>query len=351
MKGFSIFNRKTLEGDSSYEILNHALVSKDALVLDDSKQVAYNINEYIWDRAWRKKRLRTCKDLCFKNNYAEILDDLDKIGLDIELESATSSPDSVFVYDYPWGYNYQHWMITSVTRISQYLKIKKDSPEIKLLMLDDGLSYKLELIELLGVKKADIIILNELTRYQKVIVPSFNSCSGRFVSHEAIDLMSGLTKYQQGGLERKVYITRDDSNGKRPVSNRSDLDSLMKEHGFECVRLENMNMKDKIRLFSEAKVVIGDFSAGFCHSLFMSPGSTLILIEHDSFKFSTFYENITSKKGITFRSINGSNWLSSVFHRALGIIYRKLKIDDDYANSHSWSIDLRRVKPELKRHD
>jgi len=53
--------------------------------------------------------------------------------------------------------------------------------------------------------------------------------------------------------------------------------------GFECVSLSNMRVQDQIRLFEEARIVVGPHGGGFTNIAFCRPGTRVIELFDESY--------------------------------------------------------------------
>lgn len=128
----------------------------------------------------------------------------------------------------------------------------------------------MEVIKLLDIDCADIVYHKNLIKYKKVYVCNFNSGSGISVNALSItyyEMLSNLV-HDNNQSPKKIYITRDDSQGKRPLKNRKEVNAILTENGFEVIKLEQLNFKEKISIFKNADVIVGDFSAGWGHIVF-----------------------------------------------------------------------------------
>ena len=87
---------------------------------------------------------------------------------------------------------------------------------------------------------------------------------------------------------RRIYISRSKShlltinNGhkKRQMIGEGELIDTLKEHGFECIHLEDYSLQDKIRLFQEAKIVVSPNGGAFTMCFFANRASTMLFIRN-----------------------------------------------------------------------
>ncbi|HGX0587011.1 TPA: glycosyltransferase 61 family protein, partial [Escherichia coli] len=171
---------------------------------------------------------------------------------------------------------------------------------------------------------------------------NFNSGSGLRVSHLSYyyyEKMANLINFTDD-FGRKIYIARDDSRGKRPLINRSELNALMTKRGFNVVFLEELSFYEKIALFKSADIIIGDFSSGWGHIVFCKKFTKLILLEHDIYKFQGFYKEIANSKCLDLKVVETKNIFRLMYLKFLKLIWTLLKDVDKRANSLSWKVNI-----------
>jgi len=94
--------------------------------------------------------------------------------------------------------------------------------------------------------------------------------------HGVFDRMAGRVAASTSttGAPRLIYVWRIDSRA-RPMSNEDALVELLLGYGVEPVILSSLNLDDQIRLFRDARLIIGPHGAGLCNIVFCHPGAVL----------------------------------------------------------------------------
>ena len=326
--------------------LKNYIVDMDFFAYKDSMHIyeESTVNEYISNKGWVSKRAKNHPDF----GFCYIKESIDKIGsiLYSKQKYVTRNNDcDIFLFDYSWGHNYQHWLISSLGRLFVYCELKKYNPKLKLLIGDKMPKYKSEAITLLGISDDDLICHREVTKYRKIYTCNFNSGSGLRVSHLSYyyyEKMANLINFTDD-FGRKIYIARDDSRGKRPLINRSELNALMTKRGFNVVFLEELSFYEKIALFKSADIIIGDFSSGWGHIVFCEKFTKLILLEHDIYKFQGFYKEIANSKCLDLKVVETKNIFRLMYLKFLKLIWTLLKDVDKRANSLSWKVNIKEL--------
>jgi capsular polysaccharide biosynthesis protein len=71
---------------------------------------------------------------------------------------------------------------------------------------------------------------------------------------------------------RLLYISRAKASRRR-ITRESEVLSVLQNRHFECVYCEDLSLRDQVRLFAEAKVIIGPHGAGFTNILYAREGT------------------------------------------------------------------------------
>jgi hypothetical protein len=126
---------------------------------------------------------------------------------------------------------------------------------------------------------------------------------------------------------RKVFLTRSVKNGRYAI-NHDEIESLMKENGFEIIDTTDREVQDQIKLFSEIKYLISLHGAGETNIMFSQPDQLHFLEINPSNRISGQYY-----------------WLSS----ALGIKYYDCILGSDLENADAVPQGGFSVEPDLLR--
>ncbi len=177
-----------------------------------------------------------------------------------------------------WSGGYYHWLLESLPRL--LVLEERCGREIVPLIPDySGLRdvYR-DSLAALGYAHAVPMPSGASARVSRLLVPQAPPL-GHYdapLMHRLRSRLVGATLPEgEGTPECMIYISRERARG-RKVRNEADLRRMLEQRGFECVYLEEMDFAAQIRLFSRAKLVIGQHGAGLSNLLFMQPGTRLI---------------------------------------------------------------------------
>lgn len=175
-----------------------------------------------------------------------------------------------------WGNNYAHWLFDSLPRLSAHV-CPKAHP--KLLLGKNPPPFQFQSLALLGWRKEDLISPEiELVRCRRLTVHMASEVSG--VPHpECIQnirkrLIKGALEQLPNKGTKRIYISRQ--KNRRRIVNHCEIDSILREFGFEEVFCEELCFNDQVQMFSDAEVIFGPHGAGTINAMFAPEGAALI---------------------------------------------------------------------------
>lgn len=120
-----------------------------------------------------------------------------------------------------------------------------------------------------------------------------------------------LKKKSSKIFNKKIYINRNDTNSDlRKIINENELLDLLKRKGFSSIKLSKLNFKDEIKIFNNAKIVIGLQGAGLTNLIWC--GQHAKIVEIRSKYTNKLYENLSKQNKVKFCKI-----ISSPLERAI----------------------------------
>jgi hypothetical protein len=173
--------------------------------------------------------------------------------------------------------NYFHWMFDILPRF-EILRASNLVPDLYL--INAQTSFQKESLRALKIPldrilsptmrshiEADELIVPSLPGPVFGLTPQARSC--------AFLRSAFLPKDRTPSPHRLLYITRADAKERRVV-NEAEIRQELLGYGFETVSLTEMPFLQQVKLFSEARIVVGPHRAGFTNAVFCPPGSVLI---------------------------------------------------------------------------
>ncbi len=125
---------------------------------------------------------------------------------------------------------------------------------------------------------------------------------------------------------RKVFISRA-AAGRRNLTNEAAVLQKLEPLGFERIEAEALSFADQVALFASADIVVGPHGAGLTNIVFCAPGSIVVELNYDTFRWT--FPRVTSYAG-----------LSDMFDLKYGLVLGK-------AVSSPWR-SYKRTKPDRR---
>jgi len=216
--------------------------------------------------------------------------------------------------------NYFHFIYDTLPYLISYFKVKKDIPELKLLINHSDSSksslYKFvtEFLAMLGIAENDMLFVDSDTKYSNVYVSNSytHDIDSNLPPREEVyelfrDITNKISPIQS--TPNKIYVSRrswihaDYSNigtnytTRRKMQNENELVEYLKTRGFVEIFTENMSTMEKLSYFMNAETVVGAIGGGLCNVLFSNEKCKLVSINSPEFL------NVNKRFEHTFKNV------------------------------------------------
>lgn len=193
----------------------------------------------------------------------------------------------------PWWRNFGHWLVDSAALLALAIEqLPRDEFQIVIGKQTDpamrGVVHQTLDILAQGVPviehdDGDVIAFSRLYYVTPV------SISPLFKSPQAIRALRDRLLPQPATPRRRLYIRRQ-NDPKRHLLNEPDVLRLCEARGFEIVHPEQHSLRDQVRMFSEAEMVVGVKGAALTNLLFGAPGSLAIVLSPNNWAEPFFWD-------------------------------------------------------------
>jgi capsular polysaccharide biosynthesis protein len=120
-----------------------------------------------------------------------------------------------------------------------------------------------------------------------------------------------LKKIDQDNLEQKsfpskIFINRKDGKTKkwRFIINELEVENFLKSSGFKSVTLSDYSLLDQVKLFYNAKTIVGLHGAGFANIIYSKPGTKVL--EFKSTNAGDAIKNLALNNKLNYNDISSS---------------------------------------------
>jgi hypothetical protein len=171
-----------------------------------------------------------------------------------------------------WGKQYYHWFYDVLPRLEA--SIEHLPSDIQYLINDHPQDYQLESLKAYGIGEERLIIQPTIVsnRVQTLWFATSAGHSG-FSNPELLRKVSQrLVAYcAHQGPSKKYYLSRSKAKMRRVV-NENELLLVLRAHGIEWMCAEDLDFREQVQCFSNAKAILGPHGAGLANLLFMPAG-------------------------------------------------------------------------------
>ncbi len=186
-----------------------------------------------------------------------------------------------------WANNYFHWMTEMLPRI---LAMRNQYPLIPVVIPSNYLNYPF-IVESLDLFKIDVKIFDvrhslKIDKLYATPIPHvgrFNEGLMHFFRDKFIQEFAPVPQ-----PFRLLYVSRDKAK-RRKIRNENYVYELLAKKGFEKLVLENIPLKHQVKLFQEARVVIGCHGAGLTNIMFMQKKQSVIELKANNNNYWCYF--------------------------------------------------------------
>jgi len=176
-----------------------------------------------------------------------------------------------------WG----HWLIDFLPRLWVLRAAGYDLPSLRFLMPPDVRPFAWKLLQYFGIGPDQCVIYNhwhEIIRCDLVLLPTGLRAENRFSTCFAA-ATAWCTSIVRGAApnsaprEPKLFLSRSGAPQARQMANRAEIEAAALAAGYRCIRPEDFSVAEQIALFSQARVLVGEYGSALHNSVFAATGA------------------------------------------------------------------------------
>lgn len=172
--------------------------------------------------------------------------------------------------------NYYHFLIDVLPRLAL---IEQVIPldEIDYFVVKADLPFQQQLLAHMGI--AERVLDSRSSPHiqaRQLIVPSLPAQYRQTPPWISQFLKERLMSDQRIGTRRRLYVSRGTAERTRRIVNEEEVVGMLAALDVETMRPEKLGVKEQIRMFSEAELIISPHGAAMANLMFCEPGTTVI---------------------------------------------------------------------------
>ena len=230
--------------------------------------------------------------------------------------------------------NYFHFIYDSLPYFLTYFEIKKEIPNLKILIPNVNLKkFVIETFELLNIIEDDMVVISNNHLYENIYF-SDSYTHGEYSNkkpHRSSLLIydklitSASIKTRNYKNFNKIYVSRrswihgDVGNigtnytDRRVLTNETEVVNFLEKDNVNEIFTENLSMSDKINLFNNVDLVVGPIGGGLVNCIFSKKNCNLLVINSPTFldvnlRFLFSFHNVNFKIYNNCRHVNDGTW-------------------------------------------
>jgi capsular polysaccharide biosynthesis protein len=165
----------------------------------------------------------------------------------------------------------------------------------------------MDLLNFCGISEQTILQhdINAVTRVDRAIIPSLRNPHA-YLDPESCELYAELrARYGEPSSGRKVYVSRVSINQEgwstRTMVNEGELIARLEAMGFDILEPEHLSVREQIKAFSSASMIVGPSGSGLFNTMFCHPGTKVIDIQSEPqwiYSYTGMYASLQLNYGI-----------------------------------------------------
>lgn len=178
-----------------------------------------------------------------------------------------------------WG-DLSHWLLASLPRLVAYAQLRRRFPELRLVLpaLPDN-SVHTETLALLSIGADDIAVVGAdeaLVCEELMATTAFDLWSVSPFCHHAAQFLTRHLPPPRGDATtfRRIFLRPRAVPGR--LSNFDAIAPLLERHGFACVFIEDLSLRQRIAIMRQARIVVAEHGPPLAHILFARAGAMVL---------------------------------------------------------------------------
>lgn len=205
---------------------------------------------------------------------------------------------AALIYDEFVGYNYCHWLLDWLPRLSLLEKLGAKIEDINIILTRKPTQFQRQTFFRLGVKENQFIELGNKEHDDTTFVASKNFIASSTTSLGFLHALHGGGEWAAKFLRTNLIRSSTKTGSVRLILNRRLTRRLVfDDHaqksldaaGFITVYPEDLSVDKQIDLFSTAEKIIAAHGAGLANIVFCNPGTAVLEVFPEDYSTSAYF--------------------------------------------------------------
>ena len=180
--------------------------------------------------------------------------------------------------------SFGHFLLEHMNRAWGWLRDEYKHCKVVLVnnqQLEKVPGYIFALVQALGVKQEDVIVLKTTMQFRRVIIPHQGFNIPLSASVEFGEAFSAMADNAFGPSYDKVYVSRDKLKDRRTYG-ETKIQQIFEKNGFRVIYPETLPLQEQIAAVKNCRMLAGCAGTALHLALFMPRGGTVIQLKRNS---------------------------------------------------------------------
>ena len=239
-----------------------------------------------------------------------------------------------------------HFLLEHMNRL--YALMDDKYKNTKLVLINDKRlttipEYIFKFIELFGIERDRIIILDKTTQFKSVVIPSQGFNARLYTSDSFAKTFDKIAQnIPDEEVYDKLYVSRAKLDDSHKTLGEEKVQNVFEKNGFKIIYPEKLPLESQIALVKNCKVLAGCAGTALHLALFMKKGGTVISIKRNRRPAcnAMIQNNVNNTKHLNGIFISGSIETHKTFHstkepQIIGLNKYMIQFFDNYGYKYS----------------
>jgi len=226
------------------------------------------------------------------------------IYLHLRLPQAVDVDGSVGVLTTRGVDNYYHFLTDVLPRLEV---LRRAGVEPDNYLVNRKTPFQREILDQIGIGEAKVLQSVDMPhlRADQLVVPSLPDSHLRTPPWIVPWLREHLLPTGLATPHRRLYVTRGSRRNTRRVKNENEVLEALRPLGFRVVDPGALSVKEQVRQFAEAEIVVGAHGAGLTNIVFCSPDTTVVEMFPPDYVNVCYWKLASAVEGLKYRYLVG----------------------------------------------
>lgn len=180
--------------------------------------------------------------------------------------------------------HFGHFLMESTNRLWYWIENKQLNLDLVFLKQkrQNILPQFWEFIDLMGIPRNKIHIVEQITCFKKIHIPSVSNNLTNWYSDKILLPFQYVARKVKGGGTDKIYLSRTKFRAKTSCFGEDNIEHVFRQNGYKIIYPELLSLREQISYIKDAKEIAGVIGTAMHMELFaLNPIKSIVLYRSD----------------------------------------------------------------------